>query len=83
MSKVLVAVALAALFLRWLAAAQVMLPVDGVPVGVPVLVIAVLVAVVAMAGLAALVVWRTRAEQAMVAAWQPRTATVRVIRGAR
>jgi hypothetical protein len=72
MTKVFAIVVVAALLLHWLAAAQVLVPVGGFPVAVPVLAVVVLVAVVVMGGLAALLVWRTRAEQAMVAAWQAR-----------
>jgi hypothetical protein len=82
-SKVIAIAAVAALLLRWLATAQVIVHVDGVPAAVPALAIAVLVAVVAMAGLGALVVYRARAEQAMLASWQARSAAVRVRGGAR
>jgi hypothetical protein len=83
MTKLLAIAVLAALFLRWLAMAQVMAPVDGIPVAVPALAVAVLVAVVVMAGLAALVVYRARAEQAMLAAWQPRSAAAHTAGGLR
>jgi hypothetical protein len=83
MSKILAVVVVAVLFLRWLAAAQVLVPVGGFPVAVPVLGIVVLVLVSTLAGIAALVVWRTRAEQVMLAAWQARSAAVRVRGGAR
>jgi hypothetical protein len=83
MTKILAAAVLAAVFVRWMAAARVMVPVDGVPVAVPAFAVAVLAAVVLLAGLAALVVWRTRAEQAMFAAWQARSAAVRTAGGAK
>jgi len=83
MSKVLVIAVLAALFLRGLATAQVIVPVGGFPLAVPVLAIVVVTVVVAMAGLAALVVYRTRAERAMLAAWQARSAAVRTSGGTR
>jgi hypothetical protein len=83
MSKVLAIAVLAALFLRWLVLAQVVVLVDGVPVGVPVLAITLVVAVVVMAGLGALIVYQTRAEQAMLAAWQARSAAIRIAGGAR
>jgi hypothetical protein len=83
MGKLLAAAVVAALFLHWLATVQVVVPVGGFPVAVPVLAVVVLVAVVVTAGLAALVVWRTRAEQAMVAACQARAAAVRAAGGAR
>lgn len=83
MSRRLVAVVLAALFLRWLAVGHVTVTADGVPVVLPALAVtaACLTAVAAL--LVALVVYRTRAERAMLAAWQARSAAVRTAGGAR
>lgn len=83
MSKLLAFAVVTALSLHWLASAQVLVPVGGVAVAVPALAIFAVAVVVVMAGFAALVVWRTRAEQAMVAAWQARSAPVRTAGGAR
>jgi hypothetical protein len=87
MTKILAAVVVAVLFLRWLAAARVMIPVDGFPVGVPalalVLAVAAVVALAAVAGIVALLVWQARAERAMAAARYGYRAPVRAWEGAR
>ena len=78
MSKArLIAVVVVVLFLRWLAVGHVAVSVAGATVSVPALVVAA-VAVVAVTGaVAALVVYRVRAEQAMLAAWQAQKAAAR------
>ena len=75
MSKAHLAAAISALlFLRWLATGHVALTVGGLTATVPALVVAA-VAILAVAATAAgLIVYRTRAERAMVAAWQTRKA---------
>jgi hypothetical protein len=67
MSKAhLTAIVSALLFLRWLATGHVAVPVGGLTATVPALAVA--------AAAVAVLVYRTRAERAMLAAWQVRTA---------
>jgi hypothetical protein len=63
-----------ALFLRWLAVGQVTVTVDGAPVVLPALAVAAVCLTAVAAALVALVVYRIRAERAMLAAWQARKA---------
>ena len=65
------------LFLRWLATGHVALTVAGLTATVPVLAIAAVTVVAVTAAAVALIVYRTRAEQAMLAAWQARKAVPR------
>jgi len=65
------------LFLRWLAAGHVALTVAGATVSVPALAVATVAVVTVAAAAVALIVYRTRAEQAMLAAWQARKAVPR------
>ena len=65
------------LFLRWLAAGHVALTVAGATVRVPSLDVAAVAVIAVAAAAVALIVYRTRAEQAMLAAWQARTAATR------
>jgi hypothetical protein len=59
------------LAVRWLAGVHVPVAVfGGAIVTVPALALAALALIAVAAGLVALLVWRTRAEQAMLAAWQ-------------
>ncbi len=75
MSKThLTALVSAVLFLRWLAAGHVALTVAGATVSVPALAVATVAVVTVTAAAVALIVYRTRAEQAMLAAWQARKA---------
>jgi ABC-type uncharacterized transport system YnjBCD permease subunit len=68
------AAVLAVVVVRWLTAAHLTLTVAGASVSVPALVL-VAAALVALAALAvALLVYRTRAERAMLAAWQTQKA---------
>ena len=70
----LAAVVAIVLVLRWLTAAHLTMTAAGATVSIPALVI-VAVTLVAVAGIgAALLVYRTRAERAMLAAWQARKA---------
>jgi hypothetical protein len=71
MSKAhLTAVISALMFLRWLATGHVAVTVGGVTAIVPALAVAAAAVVTVTAALAALIVYRTRAERAMLAAWQ-------------
>jgi uncharacterized membrane protein YccF (DUF307 family) len=75
MSKVhLTALVSALLFLRWLAVGHVAVTVAGATVSVPALVVAAVAVVPVAAAAAVLMVYRTRAERAMLAAWQARKA---------
>ena len=62
------------LFLRWLAAGHVALTVAGATVSMPALAVTAVAVVTVTAAALALIVYRTRAEQAMLAAWQARKA---------
>ncbi len=77
MSKArVIAVTAALLFLRWLATGHVALTAAGVTVSIPALAIAAVAVVAVTAAVAALLVYRTRAKRAMLAAWQaPKAAT--------
>jgi hypothetical protein len=66
----LAALAVAVLVLRWLATAQVTTTVGGFPVAVPVLAFAAVTVAGVAAAVAALVICRSRAEQAAVLAWR-------------
>jgi NAD(P)H-dependent flavin oxidoreductase YrpB (nitropropane dioxygenase family) len=66
----LAAVVSALLFLRWLATAHVAVTAAGIPVVVPALVVAAVVVAAVAAAVVALVVYRMRAERAVLAAWQ-------------
>ena len=78
MSKThLIAVISAVLFLRWLAVGHVALTVAGATVIVPALVVAAVAVITLAAAAVALVVYRTRAEQAMLTAWQAQKAAAR------
>ena len=83
MSKAFIAAVPIALFLRWLAVGQVTVTADGMPVVLPALAVAAVIAIAVAAALAALVVYRARAERAMLADWQARRAAVRTAGGAR
>ena len=75
MSKAhLTALVSALLFLRWLAAGHVALTAGGLTATVPALVVAAAAVLTVTAAVAALIVYRTRAERAMLAAWQARKA---------
>jgi ABC-type antimicrobial peptide transport system permease subunit len=77
MSRALIAAVPIGLFLHWLAAGQVTVTVDGVPVAVPAVAVAALVLIAVSAAVVALVVYRIRAERAMLAAWRARKAVAR------
>ena len=78
MSKThLTAVVLAVLFLRWLAVGHVALTVGGITATVPALAIVAVTVLAVTAAAVALIVYRTRAERAMLAAWQARKAAAR------
>jgi len=78
MSKThLTALVSALLFLRWLATGHVALTVAGATVLVPVLAIVAVTVLAVTAAVVALIVYRTRAERAMLAAWQARKAAAR------
>jgi hypothetical protein len=78
MSKAhLTAVISALLFVRWLATGHVALTVGGLTAVVPALAVAAVVVLTLTAAAVWLVVYRTRAERAMLAAWQARKAAVR------
>jgi hypothetical protein len=70
----------ALLFLRWLVTGHVTMTVAGAPVAVPALAVAAATAIAVAGAVAALVVYRARAEQAMLAdramhaAWQAQKA---------
>jgi hypothetical protein len=66
----LAALVVALVFVRWLAAAHVAVTVAGIPVIVPALAVAAAVVVAVAAAVVALIVYRTRAEQAVAAPWQ-------------
>jgi hypothetical protein len=71
MSKAhLTAVVSALLFLRWLATGHVALTVGGLTAVVPALAVAAVAVLTLTAAAVWLVVYRTRAERAMLAAWQ-------------
>jgi hypothetical protein len=71
MSKAhLTAVVSALLFLRWLATGHVALTVGGLTAAVPALAVAAVVVLTLTTAAVWLVVYRTRAERAMLAAWQ-------------
>lgn len=64
------------LFLRWLATGHVAVMVAGFTVTVPVLAVAAVAVIAVAAAAVALIVYRTWAGQAMLAAWQaPKAAT--------
>jgi hypothetical protein len=77
MSKFLAAAVALALFLRWLAAASVTVTVDGLPVVLPVLAVTAVPLTAISAAAVALLVYRTRAERATLAAWRARQAMAR------
>jgi uncharacterized membrane protein YccF (DUF307 family) len=78
MSKAyLIAAVCLALFLRWLAAGHVTVTIAGAPVNVPALAVAAVAVIAVSAAVVALVVYRTRAERAMLADWQARKAAAR------
>ena len=79
----LVAAVAVALFLRWLAVGQVTVTADGIPVVLPALAVAAACLTAVAALLVVLVVYRARAERAMLADWQARRAAVRTAGGAR
>ena len=71
MSKAhLTALVSAVLFLRWLAAGHVTLAVAGATVSVPALAVAAVAVIAVAAAMVGLLVYRVRAERAMLAAWQ-------------
>jgi hypothetical protein len=75
MSKAhLTAVVSALLFLRWLATGHVALTVGGLTAAVPALAVAAVIVLTLTVAAVWLVVYRTRAERAMLAAWQARKA---------
>jgi uncharacterized membrane protein YccF (DUF307 family) len=73
----LIAVISAVLFLRWLAVGHVALTVAGATVSVPALAVAAVAVLAVAAAAVALVVYRVRAERAMLAAWQARRVVAR------
>ena len=73
----LIAVISAVLFLRWLAVGHVALTVAGATIIVPALAVAAVTMLAVAAAAVALVVYRVRAERAMVAAWQAQKAAAR------
>jgi uncharacterized membrane protein YccF (DUF307 family) len=78
MSKTrLIAVISAVLFLRWLAVGHLTLTVAGATISVPALAVAAVAVLAVAAAAVALVVYRVRAERAMLAAWQARTVAAR------
>ena len=78
MSKAhLTALVSALLFLRWLATGHVALTVGGLTATVPALLVAAVTAATVVTAAVALIVYRTRAERAMLAAWQTRKAATR------
>ena len=71
MSKAhLTALAPVLLFLRWLATGQVALSAGGLTATVPALAVAAVTVITATAAGVGLIVYRTRAGRAMLAAWQ-------------
>ncbi len=78
MSKAhLTALVSALLLLRWLATGHVALTVGGLTATVPALAVAAVAVIAAAAAAVAVIVYRTRAERAMLAAWQVRKAAAR------
>jgi hypothetical protein len=78
MSKAhLAALVSALLFLRWLVTGHVAVTVGGLTATVPALAVAAAAVVAVAAAAVAVLVYRTRAERAMLAAWQARTAAAR------
>lgn len=73
----LIAAVAAVVFLRWLTVARVTITVAGIPVSVPAFAVAAATVLTVATALVALLVYRTRAERAMVAAWQARKAAAR------
>ncbi len=65
------------LFLRWLAVGHVAVTFAGATVIVPALAVAAVAALGVTAAVVALIVYRVRAERAMLAAWQARKAVPR------
>ncbi len=68
------ALAAVVLFLRWLVTGHVAVTAGGLTFMVPALALAAVTVLTLTAAVVALVVYRTRAEQAMLAAWQARKA---------
>jgi uncharacterized membrane protein YccF (DUF307 family) len=66
----LTAVISALLFLRWLATGHVAVTVGGFTATVPALAVAAVAVLTVTAAAVGLIVYRTRAERAMLAAWQ-------------
>jgi len=78
MSKAhLTALVSALLVLRWLATGHVAVTVGGATISVPALAVAAVAVIAVAAAGVALVVYRVRAERAMLAAWQARKAAAR------
>ncbi len=78
MSKThLTALVSALLFLRWLATGHVAVTAGGLTATVPALAVAAVAALTVTAAAVGLIVYRTRAERAMLAAWQTRKAATR------
>ena len=78
MSKAhLTALVSALVFLRWLVTGHVALTVGGLTATVPALPVAAVTAATVVTAAVALIVYRTRAERAMLAAWQTRKAATR------
>ncbi len=79
MSKTrLAALVTALLFARWLAVGHVALTVAGATIAVPALAVAAVTVIAVAAATAVLIVYRTRAERAMLAAWHaPKAAAQR------
>jgi hypothetical protein len=78
MSKArLTALVSALLFLRWLATGHVALTVGGLTATVPALAVAAVAVVTVAAAAVAVIVYRVRAERAMLAAWQARRVVTR------
>jgi hypothetical protein len=73
----LTAVVSALLCLRWLATGHVALTVGGLTVTVPALAVAAAAVIAAAAAAVTVVVFRTRAERAMLAAWRAPKAAAR------
>ena len=73
----LIAAVSLALFLRWLAVGHVTMTVAGATISVPALAVVAVTVITVTGAAAALVVYRIRAEQAMLAAWQARMAAAR------
>ena len=78
MSKAhLTALVSALLFLRWLVTGHVAVTVGGLTATVPALAVTAVAAVTMTAAAVAVTVYRTRAERAMLAAWQAQKAAAR------